>query len=1236
MKYNIGLLLTSTILVLGISACNKANSITSESSSSNPSSSDSSSTTSEGGGEGSEEGQDEENIHLPIESISLFNEKELKMSVNNGYTVASMSVTGEYLDEEVKIDVNVIDSLLADDAFDVGMGDNVEFKFQGYNSSWMCEGLTYNFLCDYNGRYWLKRLSGDTFYDISLSEIYRQTGGWFDYSASINEKGYHVTFSVSYKMLGLNSKEEAINNFRIMPAMRNKQDWKCNVYNEYEELGVNYWFANTWPILSGKNRWVRTDFETYSLSEDCDNISSLVSSLGKLTPAENSIIEPVRVSSQIFTNSLWGLHRYYTPDELYGCDAVIGSKAGNGATVNEAGNIIVAVNSSNTSLCSYFANKGFTRIAYRAPALLSQPNNGDLHDYGQLTNYYVKNCSVGESFSYSGLWAMFFCKHDESTPDFEWNNPDNVYVDAEAINDPYYNVLDESFTCGGSIAATKNGHLLTTFMTGGLYEPLFDNHSIISLSVDEGKTWEHVAVIDTFINKEIAGDKNVVVTDFNFTNDSENNVYCTFDLRGLVSIAPSATSYCCKLKNAEKDPSEWELADVSPILEAGWSRSAFFEAQDGTFFYAVEDSADNRYTYVMSSKDKGITWEMSGSIYAPDCYNFDEAIIFERSDGSLVTYFRNESGYIIESRGDKYGENWTIAVTKHNLLNPCTRFTIKRDASGILVMVYNHSNTARKNMTVAISLDDGETWIDKINMYPDNRYCSYPELILLNGKYHTVFDDGRYEENAWRYEQNGDYKCWGFIYHYSFTLQELLDMDFEVLNPLTDLDVVAYVRKYVGSDFDFAGRGTEEYPFLIQNSEDVDKFDEYLKINSFTNIHFKLETDIGTIENPRTSFFNYAAGHKFQGVFDGNNHTVYLDVSTSSKTAGLFGYLNKGAIIKNLNIEGSIESTLSGEALVGALAGECVESSIINVTNNANITAVGYSVGGIVGFAHPGAIIQSCYNKGNLTTTSTSIDHSYGGIAGITGITSSDVHISDCHNTGKIEGKCANVAGIVGKLAQANIEDPSTVVDGCTNNAPIKGTNCCGGIIGRSVAGPVIKNCINGTNDSQNRASISSTGYSVGGVVGYLDNQSSIISCVNYGTVTSTTNNTNLGERGIGGIMGTGNKPKEITDCHNYGNVTATAAYLVGGIGGKIIGADNGSPVTISNCSSTGTLIGAGHVGAIVGRGNYLIIRNCIAGGILYSLDYATCSTGIYGSTNDESGVILENTTDNAERREMA
>ena len=137
-----------------------------------------------------------------------------------------------------------------------------------------------------------------------------------------------------------------------------------------------------------------------------------------------------------------------------------------------------------------------------------------------------------------------------------------------------------------------------------------------------------------------------------------------------------------------------------------------------------------------------------------------------------------------------------------------------------------------------------------------------------------------------------------------------------------------------------------------------------------------------------TSFDN-----SYKGTFDGGGHTITgLTVTTNDQFVGLFGYLNRAGMVKNVVMEGiqitsnhmfgctggvvgyswgtiencSVSGSVSGTVYVGGVVGAQIGGSITGCSSSATVKGT-VDVGGVAGQTNSSATLTACYATGNVT-----------------------------------------------------------------------------------------------------------------------------------------------------------------------------------------------------------------------------------------------------------------------------
>ena len=250
------------------------------------------------------------------------------------------------------------------------------------------------------------------------------------------------------------------------------------------------------------------------------------------------------------------------------------------------------------------------------------------------------------------------------------------------------------------------------------------------------------------------------------------------------------------------------------------------------------------------------------------------------------------------------------------------------------------------------------------------------------------------------------------------------------------------------------GDGSSEHPFLITTAEELKWYASYVNGESGDNVvhttacaqlvnNIDLSTVCGKGKGNWTpiakyGIYKYNGEHHFDGVFDGNGHTVsnlYINDENGSNL-GLFGYIkptasSAPASVKNLKMASvqivgeSYIAAVSGsgsgvtfeniEVISGSIAGtrnisgisSCVGNAK-NCINRADVTASSMYAAGVI---HYIGKVSNCSNYGKITAGR--------GLAG--GIVSNGdgfAKLTDCANYGDIEitQPVANDCGVGGLL----------------------------------------------------------------------------------------------------------------------------------------------------------------------------------------------------------------------------
>ena len=119
-------------------------------------------------------------------------------------------------------------------------------------------------------------------------------------------------------------------------------------------------------------------------------------------------------------------------------------------------------------------------------------------------------------------------------------------------------------------------------------------------------------------------------------------------------------------------------------------------------------------------------------------------------------------------------------------------------------------------------------------------------------------------------------------------------------------------------------------------------------------------------------------GQDYQGVFDGNGHTITYDMTFTENGAGLFRNLGTHALVQNLKVQGTIKTNSSFAGGIAGWSSGRIRGCYVDV--NIISTKTGDATdGGMIGIAYRGSVIENCLVKVDIDGENTT---NCGGVAG--------------------------------------------------------------------------------------------------------------------------------------------------------------------------------------------------------------------------------------------------------------
>ncbi len=282
---------------------------------------------------------------------------------------------------------------------------------------------------------------------------------------------------------------------------------------------------------------------------------------------------------------------------------------------------------------------------------------------------------------------------------------------------------------------------------------------------------------------------------------------------------------------------------------------------------------------------------------------------------------------------------------------------------------------------------------------------------------------------------------------YSYFLTNVLDEGESGPSNIVDIFAVS-----------FAGAGTQDQPYLINNLADLQLLSENSSLWK-SSYHYE---QTANIDASATETWNSGTGFnpignisiKFQASYNGNFYNIsnlYIN-RPSSSVIGFFGYTN-GANISNITL---IDNDITGQHFTGGLVGySSLSSTISNCSVKGSVTSSGTQVGGLIGYSSA-TTINSSFASGEVSGTS-----NIGGLVGKSNNTStfnncysmsdvsgsgdlvgaligySDSSINYCYASGYVSGVGNNVGGLVGGSSSSSVNNSfwDTVTTNQTSSA---------------------------------------------------------------------------------------------------------------------------------------------------------------------------------------------------------
>jgi len=274
-----------------------------------------------------------------------------------------------------------------------------------------------------------------------------------------------------------------------------------------------------------------------------------------------------------------------------------------------------------------------------------------------------------------------------------------------------------------------------------------DINIIVRRSSDNGKTWSPIEMVIDFPFGKSASDPSMIVDKitneiFLFYNymdlDKEKNVF-----------------YLHVVKSSDNGKTWSKPEDItSQIAKPEWHNDFKFitsgrgiQTSTGKLLHCMVNLKNGMHLF--GSDDHGKTWHFIDTPISPA----NESKVVELVDGSWMVNARaNKTGMRYVHISTDEGKTW-VSRAEEQLIDPgCNgsiiRYTSIKDGYKKDRLLFSNAKMkkGRKNMTVRVSYDEGETWTEGKTIYTGG--SAYSSLTVLeNGDIGLFFEQDGYKKN---------------------------------------------------------------------------------------------------------------------------------------------------------------------------------------------------------------------------------------------------------------------------------------------------------------------------------------------------------------------------------------------------------------------------------------------------------------------------------------------------------
>lgn len=203
-------------------------------------------------------------------------------------------------------------------------------------------------------------------------------------------------------------------------------------------------------------------------------------------------------------------------------------------------------------------------------------------------------------------------------------------------------------------------------------------------------------------------------------------------------VGPSPSEWWGMVITTTDDGASWSKPRRLPEGILGPIKNKPVRLKDGTILSGSSTEHAGWLVHMEYSGDLGATWQKSGPLNDRVQFGAIQPTVLVHRSGAIQILCRSRQKRITECWSTDAGKTWS-AMKPASLPNPSAGIDAVMLRDGRALLVYNHTETARSPLNVAVS-SDGKLWKAALVLEDQSGEYSYPAVIQTSdGLVHVTY-----------------------------------------------------------------------------------------------------------------------------------------------------------------------------------------------------------------------------------------------------------------------------------------------------------------------------------------------------------------------------------------------------------------------------------------------------------------------------------------------------------------